>query len=122
MNEFIERIEVYAPDKSGGHRTQSTGSIYTFIGMLPVFWQRKSGAVFRLRHFLKKHRQAIYTAILLSGKLNGYLVEVDQQTQEMVSQLEKQMADHEKITEYLKAIDQIPNRSSRFRNGIKLEC
>ena len=57
--------------------------------------------------YLKRHRQAIYTAMLLSGKLNGYLVEIDQQAQEMFSQLEKQMADHEKITEHLKASNQL---------------
>ena len=57
--------------------------------------------------YLKKHRQTIYTAMLLSGKLNGYLVEIDQQAQAMFSQLEKQMADHEKITEHLKASNQL---------------
>lgn len=57
--------------------------------------------------YLKKHRQAIYTAMLLSGKLNSYLVEIDQQAQEMFSQLVKQIADHEGITEHLKASDQL---------------
>ena len=65
--------------------------------------------IWGVRHlcYLKRHRQAIYTAMLLSGKLNGYLVEIDQQAQEMFSQLEKQMADHEKITEHLKASNQL---------------
>lgn len=57
--------------------------------------------------YLKKRRQAIYTAMLLSGKLNSYLVEIDQQAQEMFSQLVKQIADHEGITEHLKASDQL---------------
>ena len=57
--------------------------------------------------YLKKHRQAIYTAMFLSGKLNSYLVEIDQQAQEMFSQLVKQIADHEGITEHLKASDQL---------------
>lgn len=56
--------------------------------------------------YLKKHRQAIYTAMLLSGKLNSYLAEIDQQAQDMFSQLVNQMADHEKITEHLKESNQ----------------
>lgn len=56
--------------------------------------------------YLKKHRQAIYTAVLLSGKLNSYLAEIDQQAQDMFSQLVNQMADHEKIMEHLKASNQ----------------
>lgn len=57
--------------------------------------------------YLKKRRQAIYTAMLLSGKLNSYLVEIDQQAQEMFSQLVNQIADHEGITEHLKASNQL---------------
>ena len=53
--------------------------------------------------YLKKHCQAIYTAMLLSGKLNSYLVKIDQQAQDMFSQLVAQMAKQKGITEQLKA-------------------
>ena len=53
--------------------------------------------------YLKKHRQAIYTALLLSGKLNSYLVEINQQAQDMFSQLVKQMVEQEGVSEQLKA-------------------
>lgn len=33
VNEFIGRIEVHAPDKSGGHRTQQIDIVYNFIGI-----------------------------------------------------------------------------------------
>ena len=36
VNEFIERIEVHAPDKSSGKRTQKIDIVYNFVGMLPV--------------------------------------------------------------------------------------
>ena len=52
--------------------------------------------------YLKKHRQAIYTAMLLSGELNSYLAEIDQQAEDMFSQLVKQIAEQEGITEQLK--------------------
>ena len=53
--------------------------------------------------YLKKHRQAIYTAMLLSGELNSYLTEIDQQAEDMFSQLVKQIAEQEGITEQHKA-------------------
>lgn len=31
----IERINVHAPDKSSGHRSQQVDIIYNFIGILP---------------------------------------------------------------------------------------
>ena len=33
LNEFIERIEVHAPDKSSGHRKQKIDIVYNFIGL-----------------------------------------------------------------------------------------
>lgn len=53
--------------------------------------------------YLKKHRQAIYTALLLSGKLNSYLSEIDQRAEEMFSQLVMQMTKQAGVTEQLKA-------------------
>lgn len=33
---FIEPINVHAPDKSSGHRTQQIDIVYNFIGILPT--------------------------------------------------------------------------------------
>ena len=57
----------------------------------------------RRRHYLKTHRKSIYTALFLSGKLDCHLSEVDQQAEEMFSQLVEQMAEQEGVTEQLKA-------------------
>ena len=61
----------------------------------------------RRRRYLKTHRQPIYTALFLSGKLDSHLSEVDQQAEEMFSQLVKQMAEQEGVTEQLKADHQM---------------
>ena len=53
--------------------------------------------------YLKKHRRALYTTLLVSSKLNSHLVEVDNQAAEMFDQLMKQLAEKEGITEQLKA-------------------
>ncbi len=61
----------------------------------------------RRRRYLKQHRQALYTGLLLSGKLNSHLTEIDQQAEETFSQLVKQMATKERVTEQLKAENQM---------------
>ena len=61
----------------------------------------------RRRQYLEEHRQALYTALLLSGKLNDHLSEVDEQAEAMFSQLVKQMAAQDSITEQLKADNQM---------------
>ena len=74
---------------------------------LPNFSVPESAPVgiWGVRHlcYLKKHRQAIYTALLLSGKLNSYLAEIDQRAEEMFSQLVMQMTKQAGVTEQLKA-------------------
>lgn len=61
----------------------------------------------RRRQYLLKNREPIYTAMLLRGKLNEHLEEVDRQAEEMLFQLVDQMARAEGITEQLKATDQM---------------
>lgn len=61
----------------------------------------------RRRRYLKDHRQALYTALSLSGKLNSYLSEIDAQAEAMFSQMVKQIAEQEGITEQLKAENQM---------------
>ena len=57
--------------------------------------------------YIKKHRQALYMTLLVTGKLNSHLAEVDTQASEMFYLLVKQLAEKEGITEQLKAQDQM---------------
>lgn len=59
------------------------------------------------REYLRKNKNGIYTGMLLSGKLNGHLEEVDRQATEMVENLTAQMAKAEGVTEQLKATNQM---------------
>ena len=61
----------------------------------------------RRKRYLKEHRQTLYTALLLSGKLNDHLSDIDEQAEAMFSQLIKHMAEQENITEQLKADSQM---------------
>ena len=61
----------------------------------------------RHRHYLKNHHRALYISLLTSGKLNGYLADIDRQAEEMFSRLVKQLAEKEGVTEAIKAENQM---------------
>ena len=48
-----------------------------------------------------------YANLLTSGKLNGYLADINRQAEEMFYRLVKQMAEREGVTEKLKADNQM---------------
>lgn len=57
--------------------------------------------------YLRKHREALYTIMLMKGTLNPHLEEIDRQAQEMEQQLISQLAQQEGVTEQLKAENQM---------------
>ena len=59
------------------------------------------------RSHLKQWRNGLYTGMLLSGKLNQHLEEIDRQASEMMDRLTKQYALEVGATETLKAQDQM---------------
>jgi len=61
----------------------------------------------RRRDYLRKHHDGIYTGMLLSGKLNAHLEEIDRSANEMFDLLMKQYAEREGVTEQLKAENQL---------------
>ena len=61
----------------------------------------------RYLRYIKEHRPVLHTRLLLSGKLNSQLAEIDKQATEMFDRLMKQLAEMEGITEQLKAQDQM---------------
>ena len=59
------------------------------------------------RQYLKEYRKSVYAEMVLSGKLNEHLAEVDQICYERMDLLVKQMVEREGVTEALKASDQM---------------
>ena len=57
--------------------------------------------------YIKQNRKMLYLNLLTSGKLNGYLSDLDKQAEDMFSRLVKQMAEREGVTERLKAENQM---------------
>ena len=69
--------------------------------------------------YIKEHRPVLHTTLLLSGKLNSHLAEIDNRATEMFERLMKQLAEKEGITEQLKATDQMAwvQRMNNIRNA-----
>lgn len=61
----------------------------------------------RHKRYIKEYRKARYTSLLLSGRLNSYLADIDQQAQERLDTIIQQMTQAQGITEALKATDQM---------------
>ena len=59
------------------------------------------------KQFLKEHRSAGYQYLLLTGKLNEHLNQIDQEARELVEILMKQMKEKQEVTEQLKMQDQM---------------
>ena len=64
-------------------------------------WGRKH------RRYLREHRPIIYSDLVLSGKLYGYLADIDIQARNKLDLLVTQLAEKEGINECLKAQDQL---------------
>ena len=75
----------------------------------------------RRRQYLRGHRKALYNALLLSGKLDSHLADINQQAEDVFSQLVKQMAEQESITEQLKADSQMEwvGRMNNIRSAVE---
>ena len=52
--------------------------------------------------YIKQHRKILYINLMTSGKLNGYLADIDKQAEDMFSRLVKQMVERDGVTEQLK--------------------
>ena len=94
---------------------EQMGGTYTQVGdyllpnlILPEQQDQPLG-VWGQRHarYLKQHHKIIYMNLLTSGKLNDYLVDIENQAENLFLQLVKQLAESENITEELKAKEQM---------------
>jgi hypothetical protein len=99
-------MEKYIFDESNGLWYELRGDYYLPCLTLPAEEEQPIG-IWGQRHrrYLQEYKRAVYTALLLSGRLNSYLADIDQQAEEMFFRLVKQMAEREGITEQLKADD-----------------
>ena len=94
-------------EQMGGTYHEENGYLIPNL-TLPAEKETKIG-LWGQRHlrYIKRHRKVLYTNLLTSGKLNGYLAYLNKQAEDMFFRLVKQMAEREGITEQLKAENQM---------------
>lgn len=95
-------------DEKNGLWYELQGDYYIPCLKLPDEEQQPIG-IWRQRHlrYIKQNRKVLYLNLLTSGKLNGYLADLNKQAEEMFSLLVKQMAERDGVTEQLKAENQL---------------
>ena len=102
---------------------EQMGGTYKQVGdfLLPdvELPEEKPIGVWGTRHYhhLRKAKRILFSQLTISGKMNDYLVDIDKQAEEMFSQLVKQLAEKDGITEALKATDQM--EWVRQMNGVR---
>ncbi len=97
-------MDKYKYDESNGLWYELKGDYYFPCLTLPES-ENKSIGIWGQRHklYLQEHRKIVYTQLLTSGRLNGYLSKIDQQAQERMEVLVEQMKLAQGINEQLKA-------------------
>lgn len=112
-------MEKYKFDEHNGLWYELQGDYYLPCLKLPEEEQVHIG-IWGQRHlrYLKENRRVLLTGLQLSGKLNSYLADIDQQAQEMFERLIKQMAEREGVTEQLKAAD--PMKWVRMMDNVRI--
>jgi hypothetical protein len=99
---------------------EKTGFSYTLVGdyYIPDFALEIEAAEDEPAHeifgwglqrqsYLKNHRKGLYSELLISGKLNAHLHEIDEAAHNRMELISRQMAVAEGVTEQLKAENQM---------------
>ena len=101
-------MDKYIYDKNNGLWYELQGEYYIPCLTLPAEEEQPIGIWGqRHLHYLQEYRRTLYINLLTSGRLNSHLASIDRQAQELFERLMKQRAEHEGITEKLKADSQM---------------
>ena len=101
-------MEKYIYDEKNGLWYELHGDYYLPCLTLPAEEEQPIG-IWGQRHrrYLRQHRKALYTELQVTGKLNAYLADLNEQAETMFLELVKQLAASEDVTEQLKAQNQM---------------
>ena len=111
-------MEKFITDERAGLTYELVGDYYLVTGddepelePIGIYGQRH-------RRYLRQNKRCLYQYLFMTGKLDAHLREIDHAANEMFTQLTKQMAAAEGITEKLKASDQLEwvCRTNNIRN------
>ena len=104
----MKELEKYITDERTGLKYELVGDYYFLAGDDEPEEHRPIG-IWGQRHlrYLRQCKKTTYTALVIEGKLPDYLADVNERAEEMLFQLEKQMAKNEGVDEALKRHDQL---------------
>ena len=93
-------------DNANGLNYKRVGNYY--LPMLTAPESPKVGPFGKAHfHYLRAEKKTVFDGMMLSGKLNSYLEDIDRQAEEMFAKIVKDMAKKEGVTEQLKAKNQM---------------
>lgn len=97
-------MDKYIYDESNGLWYELQDEYYLPCLTLPPEEENRPIGIWGQRHlrYIKQYKRLLYTNLLTSCKLNSYLADIDEQSQDMFSRLVKQLAEKEGVTEKLK--------------------
>lgn len=102
-------VEKYIYNEQNGLWYELQGDFYIPCLELPVEKEERHIGIWGHRHlrYIREYKKVLYTDLLINGKLQSYLADVEEQAQELFDRLMKQRTEHEGITETLKAENQM---------------
>ncbi|MGM9592206.1 MAG: TnpV protein [Oscillospiraceae bacterium] len=115
-------MDKYIYDNSNGLWYELQGDYYIPCLVLPAEKEERHIGVWGQRHlrYIREHKKVLYTDLLISGKLQSYLADIEEQAQELFDRLMMQQAEREGITEMLKAENQMEwvGRMNALRSAV----
>ena len=101
-------MDKYIYDSSNGLWYELKGDYYIPRLVIPEEEKQPIG-VWGQRHlrYIREYRKVLYNSLLLSGKLNSYLADMNEQAEELFLRLVEELVEKENITETLKAENQM---------------
>ena len=103
----MEKLNANLHDKDNGLDYVLVGDCYFPTLILAEDFRHVGRWGRTYKRYLKEHHPARYQALLLSGRLNTYLADIDAQAEEQLELLTRQMAEREGVNEELKAVNQM---------------
>ena len=105
----MKELEKYIIDERTGLKYELIGDYYYIAGddepekeyrPIGIWGQRR-------RRYLKEHHRILYYNLLTRGKLHDHLADINEEAEEMFTQLVRQLSEKEGVTEQLKAENQM---------------
>lgn len=114
----MKQLAKFIIDERTGLKYELCGDYYIIAGEDEP--EREPIGIWGQRHlrYIQKHSKAFYNKMKSENKLYNYLLQLNQDAEEMFNRLVKQMAEREGVTEKLKADNQMEwvGRMNNIRN------